>query len=537
MFPFGFKNILLNSNHEQSIIKLFNDIKQKLEIIYQDNLDQNTKIYNQMITEYSQNRLIPELQALFTDNTMNLEDGFKSRIDILDMLDSVGGFEYESGTDNDDFKKSHATELKQLTYNILLDFGKKYKTSDYYKLLPDKFFHIHLTNASEKYMLLTCHADIEILANGPTLNYTYIDKANTSHKLIRKQISSDLSQKELYRIKKTHNFYVLFNKHENKHYIYGMGNQNDSCLESVFFEFQHTTGITEYLFSDIICDINYIDSYGVIIGKSKQQCKFFCTSTDDVKTMDFNNIYGNNEHDKINKIFNRTNYYYLTDNKMKCAKAIINSNNTLFIEDILVSWEFKDCDKNIIKPDQMLKKFVKFAKEKNLLQVELDDDAFLQIPTTYYMTVNTKFKYSLIYLFETPATPSIYSSKFHLKNKHQSKVWYTNLITHLKDEIDKYKKLNYYNLYREANNLLREKTKYTGYLLVAKKLIFLYILYQISTFSFFSYFRIPLILATKIFIICNTSSTNSSFGSFLSFNSNIVIFPLEYLVIISSIKS
>jgi hypothetical protein len=48
MFPFGFKNLLLNTTYEKPTINLFNSIKQQLESIYTTNLDQNTKIYEQI---------------------------------------------------------------------------------------------------------------------------------------------------------------------------------------------------------------------------------------------------------------------------------------------------------------------------------------------------------------------------------------------------------------------------------------------------------------------------------------------------------
>jgi hypothetical protein len=174
----------------------------------------------------------------------------------------------------------------------------------------------------------------------------------------------------------------------------------------------------------------------------------------------FNNIYNLDSTCKgLNcgtKIFYADNIFYLTDNKMKCASAKLKDNNqNLFIDDILVNWEFKDCDKKKIKPEQMLKEFVEFAKLNNLFQVELDDDSFLQIPTKYYHSHESEFKYSLIYLFHNPDKPSIYSSKFNLINKHNSKKWYSNLISYLNHEVTKYKHTSQYNLYSKANELLK----------------------------------------------------------------------------------
>ena len=115
-------------------------------------------------------------------------------------------------------------------------------------------------------------------------------------------------------------------------------------------------------------------------------------------------------------------------------------------------------DKEKLKPTQILKEFVKFAKENNLTKIELVDNAFLQIPINYYDSIYSKFKYLLIYLYKDPSKPSIYSSKFNLINKQNSKSWYTSLISHLILIVNEYKTKNTtYNLYNEAMELLKLK--------------------------------------------------------------------------------
>jgi len=73
--------------------------------------------------------------------------------------------------------------------------------------------------------------------------------------------------------------------------------------------------------------------------------------------------------------------------------------------------------------------------------------------------------------------------------------------------------------------------KFKGMLLVAQNLRNPY------TFNLFLYFRIPFIFATKIFITCKTSLTNSSSGSLSLDFSTTTILPCEYLSSKSSNRS
>ena len=446
LFPFGLKNILLNEKFEKSIIYLFNQIKDNLESIYKINLDQNQKIYESLNGEYYN-----DFQKLFNNNLMQkTEVGKKSRADLRDYIKNI------------DFDDEFYNINDSKTYDKFNELGNSYQPNEYYKILPDGFFHIHVVNANDKYMLLTCHADIEITST-KIIKYTYTDKYGDKHNQIRKTIPDPKEKQMFNQVIKNHNFYILFNKQSNEHYIYNIRILNNSCLDSVFFISDKTIGITENLFNNQICDINYITNYGVIINRQNASCKFFCKNTNDVNNMTFENIY--NLDSKCNglkcgtNIFYKNKYFYLTDKKMKCASAkLIDDNKTLFIDDILVNWQFKNYDKEKLKPTQILKEFVKFAKENNLTKIELVDNAFLQIPINYYDSIYSKFKYLLIYLYKDPSKPSIYSSKFNLINKQNSKSWYTSLISHLILIVNEYKTKNTtYNLYNEAMELLKLK--------------------------------------------------------------------------------
>jgi hypothetical protein len=73
-----------------------------------------------------------------------------------------------------------------------------------------------------------------------------------------------------------------------------------------------------------------------------------------------------------------------------------------------------------------------------------------------------------------------------------------------------------------------------GLLLVSIKL---YISWQFKLFFNFLYLLRPFNLATYTFINAIISCTISSSGSIFSFTFKTIIFPFEYLLIISSIKS
>jgi hypothetical protein len=147
---------------------------------------------------------------------------------------------------------------------------------------------------------------------------------------------------------------------------------------------------------------------------------------------------------------------YLTDGLAKCASAEI-KNNELFINDILVNYEFKNCNLGKINPFKMIKEFISVAKNNNLRALKLEDDAFLQIPQTYYTSGIAPIKYSVLYLYKNPEKPSIYSSKFNFINDHSSKQWYNNLIQTLKLSVDNYKLSDSYNLYENALRLYKNK--------------------------------------------------------------------------------
>ncbi len=462
LFPFGFKNLLVNNTFETPVVALFNSIKTKIEEIYSQNINLVDKVYKFLIKEYMNNTEYDDFKALFTDNMMDLNLGVGARVGILKYFSEwlyIEGFDL-----NELQQKPGFTTLEEETLRIFNEFAESAERTrePYYKILPDGFFHIHVVNASEKYMLLTCHVDVEIpVKQGNNINYQYTDRNGATHKQTRRKLPNPKNLSLTFEARKRHNFYVLFNMKSNKHLIYGLDSLKNDCSDSIFFSSQENIGIAEELFNDNICDINHIDNYGIIVTKGKKPCQYYCKHTNDISKIKFDNIYAHSEIYN-DKMF-RNEQIYLTDGKMKCASGtLINNNKTLLIDDILVDWKFKNCDKTIIRPDKMINQFVNFAKTNNLDSVELDDDAFLQIPTKFYAANESKFKYSLLYLYKTPTKPSIYSSKFGLNNKHLSKKWYEKLNEFLECEVNKYKYTNTeYDLFIEANRLLRKISEIT----------------------------------------------------------------------------
>jgi len=91
--------------------------------------------------------------------------------------------------------------------------------------------------------------------------------------------------------------------------------------------------------------------------------------------------------------------------------------------------------------------------------------------------------------------------------------------------------LEAYDILKDENRSILALPSGMGLQLVTLNFIFLYIRY------YSLYFLNPFIFATNIFIICNTSITNSVSGSLLLFLFNTITLPLERSFIKSSINS
>jgi hypothetical protein len=108
----------------------------------------------------------------------------------------------------------------------------------------------------------------------------------------------------------------------------------------------------------------------------------------------------------------KSKYLYLLNETNKCAKFLIND-SVLFVEDILVNIEFKNCN---LKFNKIIENIIKYAKKNNLKHIELEDNSYLQYPDKYFDAIDAEYYWSLIYIYRDPIKPSIYS-QFGFKNK------------------------------------------------------------------------------------------------------------------------
>ena len=495
LFPYSYNNFILNDTFKEKSINLFNIIKDKINEIF--NNSNNDLLYNYLNKKYNIDKHISQfnLKINLEGNKILLEKaGFINRITILVYINAAISeipeefdppdyinelIENLSLTDNLEDNLNlinnvlNRSDIKTLE-NDTLEMFEKIQSSDlfiefkksllyHYNILPDSFFHLHITNASNKYILLTIHADREIQTRCDNITYTFVDKEKKAHTITRyKQPSHNASNNEINNLIKNHAFYLLFNLTDNKHKLYSFNNLDGKCFKSILFAGEHgTLGVNETVFGDVIGDINYINSFDVIYSPGKRPCKYLCTNTDTVYNVKTHNACSGHITCTENIITNDENGYNSTDGNepypMKCSsfRIIEGSTHYVFIDDILVSRDFMDCNIKKIKPTGILDNIKNFAKRNKLDNIQLEDAAFLQIPDKYFSASFGNFKQSLLYLQFSPEKHSIYSSKFNFKNIHSDTKWYQNLLIEFTRIRDMYTTTNTYSLIEEATKLLK----------------------------------------------------------------------------------
>jgi hypothetical protein len=236
LFPYSYNNFMINSNFESTIITLFENIKNTMNNIYQSNINKSNSIYSYIDNKLDGN-LIKDSVIFNTQLNVDLYDlsnGHNLRKNILTYY-------YNVNYDLKLFEISDDTNVDGLTQSASLDiFNNLYqsecykefidKNKNYYKNLPDYFFHLHVTLASNKYILLTAHADLEIVGQ-TKINYIFKDKKGVEHKNTRREYPTDQETKN--KLIKTHNFYVLFNLNENSNKMFSV-NDLSTCYDSIF---------------------------------------------------------------------------------------------------------------------------------------------------------------------------------------------------------------------------------------------------------------------------------------------------------------
>ena len=270
--------------------------------------------------------------------------------------------------------------------------------SEKYVILPDGFFHIHVTKPErqERYVLLTLHALYEIENHGPDITYNYKTSNGQIISRIRKDEQTLSMNKDA--IRKEHSFYVLYDLESSNHYLYQI---NDSDKINKFFGLQKSLGIEERLLGNNVFDLNHIEGKGVILTTLFKKCDFLC----------YPECPGGQNCiqitiDGINYWFNRedSNYVFINNNTDKCANISIKENITgtntplknIFINDIRVHNQFKLCTTplNIID-----KGIIAFANLQSppITKITLDDASFIQFPKIYENNTEASYIWSVVY--------------------------------------------------------------------------------------------------------------------------------------------
>jgi hypothetical protein len=473
LFPYSYNNFMINSNFESPIITLFENIKNTMNNIYQSNINKSNSVYS-YIDNILLGNLIKDSKEHNTQlkqiDLFNLPEGHDLRKNILTYyynttytLD-IFGIPDETSIDINGLNESESLDIfnnlyQSTSYKEFLEESK-----NYYKNLPDYFFHLHVTLASEKYILLTAHADLEITSQS-SINYIFKDKEGVEHKNTRREYPKDQENKN--KLIKTHNFYVLFNLNENSNKMFSVNNLT-TCYDSIFLT-KEGIAFPETIFGSVIGDLNHIQTYGAFYTAGKKQPSYFVTETGKVyaeKSQNQCNILNGCSENNIITGINNGDTLHSTDGKqpypMKCSEFHIiekDGKKILFIDDILVSWDYKNCNVRDFKfgeykgANGIIKNIEHFAKINKINRVELDDNSFVQIPQQIYSTVSATFFYALIYLQTSPKKHSIYSNKFGYINYHMEKDWYCKLLDAFEKIVEH--SSSKYNLLEESTKILK----------------------------------------------------------------------------------
>lgn len=169
-----------------------------------------------------------------------------------------------------------------------------------YKILPDNFYHIHVTELpGEEDILLTIHAAYEDFSRPDLKKYTYINKNKKSYKMKRinaplfrptmNMPSSSPTQQMLdYRkYRRRHNAFILLKNGASEHPFYTLSNKSQvgnpfMFPPGFFYEGQLTQvgafGMSEAMIGNKLFDINHISGKGVYFSKVEEKCMVFCDS-------------------------------------------------------------------------------------------------------------------------------------------------------------------------------------------------------------------------------------------------------------------
>jgi hypothetical protein len=288
-------------------------------------------------------------------------------------------------------KKLFETILKKL---------KDINEDEKYGLLPDGFFHIHLTRPydQKKYIMLTLHTLYEITSSTNKINYKYKDNEEI-YDIQREYYEYLQSNKNQSR--KKHTFYILFNLDLNKHFLYELDKQIEL---NTFFDNSTNIGFSETFLGNNFVSLNHIKNKGVFLGLENKACSIKCKpecTPENCKKI----IYDDKEYYFIKDKNNSKNYILVCDKMNECASVLVsdkiiatNENiQNIFIEDIRVNKKFENCTLSLKIIQELIKKFA-LSFNPTINTICLDDASFLQFPETYISNMDAKYIWPYIYL-------------------------------------------------------------------------------------------------------------------------------------------
>jgi hypothetical protein len=317
---------------------------------------------------------------------------FNVEIDTNGDFCHVFPYTYNNLLLNDIYENS----IKQLFTDIATKLNT-INSTDVYKILPDGFFHIHVTipDNQTQYILLTIHALYEITSNVGDITYTYNGQSIT-----RRNMNDLNDPKNISNSRKKHSFYLLFDTITNTHKLYQIN--SDNTIK--FFNNDIEVGISETILGTNIIDINHMENKGVIISKSSKKCSSLCQPECPNGKSDCEKIAFNSK-DYYFKNTGNNKFILINEEGDKCASVIIQINFNqfsiilnephIFITDIKTIREYQDCKTNFQDINNLISEF---GKLKLIKYITLDDGAYIQFPGIYDNIKYAPHNWTYVYL-------------------------------------------------------------------------------------------------------------------------------------------
>jgi hypothetical protein len=325
---------------------------------------------------------------VYIDTPNNNLELYMFNVEITETNYKIFPYTYNNLLLNDKYENSIKTLFTDITSTL-----NNINSTTEYKILPDGFFHIHVTipDNQSKYVLLTIHALYEIVTNDTDITYTYNGENRTRR---------NIDFLNVFDLRKKHSFYLLFDTDNNTHKLYQI---NSSNLD-LFFNNKIEIGINERILGNNIIDINHIDGKGVIITKTNQECNSLCqpkcpNGKPECKPITLNKINyyfkdeGNNNFILINNEGDKCASIIILDNFNKFGIQLLEKN--IFIDDIKTNIEYQNCKTKFTDINTLISNF---GRLKGINYITLDDGAFIQFPEKYSNIADAPYNWTYVYL-------------------------------------------------------------------------------------------------------------------------------------------